>query len=171
MGYVSSTGVYGDHKGARVDESSRTQPVREGAIKRLNAESEWRHAAKSMGLPLHIFRMGGVYGPERNAIQSKASDKSKQRRSRRRYTARVHVADAAQAIVLSMENPRKFAIYNVVDDDPASRVEVEQYLMGESVAAPPPLSEEEKLVDNRFLKANLAWAPTFPSIRSWLHSK
>ncbi|CAM6084227.1 unnamed protein product [Calypogeia fissa] len=92
IGYLSSTSVYGDWQGDWVDEQSKPRPVEQKALARLAAEEAWLKFGLDHGVPVHVFRLGGIYGPGR-----------------------------------SMQNPDPGKTYNVVDDDPASRLEVLSY--------------------------------------------
>ncbi|KAG2492221.1 hypothetical protein HYH03_009466 [Edaphochlamys debaryana] len=127
FGYLSSTGVYGDWQGEWVDESSPCRQTSQRAIVRQEAEAAWQGLGASHGLPVHVFRLGGIYGPGRSALDSltqEAPSASQQRRGRQRYTARCHVGDICAVVAASMGRPRPGAVYNVVDDDPAPRSEV-----------------------------------------------
>jgi nucleoside-diphosphate-sugar epimerase len=98
----------------------------------LQAEERWQVAFEETGLPVHILRLAGIYGPGRSAIdaasdrRSRSSDDSsnKARRARQKYQSRVHVGDICRAVEASMRSPRPGAIYNIVDDEPAGRAEV-----------------------------------------------
>lgn len=130
VGYLSSTGVYGDHKGAWVDESSATSPTDAKAIARLRGEQAWLALHHKAGLPVHIFRLGGIYGPGRSvldAVAQQKSDSQRQRRSRQRFTARCHVHDICQVLLASIKQPNPGAIYNIVDNEPAPRSVTAEY--------------------------------------------
>lgn len=138
FGYLSSTGVYGDWQGGWVDESSECRPGRAAGILRLAQEQEWlklsrRMAAKGKRLPVHIFRLAGIYGPARSivtSLQQGRSGASVVRRTRQRYTSRCHVADIATTVALSMAAPQPGgAVFNVADLDPAPRSQVEAYAL------------------------------------------
>jgi nucleoside-diphosphate-sugar epimerase len=66
VGYLSSTGVYGDHDGGWVDESSQLRSADPKACARIQAEAEWLKLHESCGLPVAVFRLGGIYGPGRS---------------------------------------------------------------------------------------------------------
>ena len=138
-GYVSSTGVYGDHGGRWVDEGDELLGG-ERLQARVAAEAAWRARVGA-----RVFRMGGVYGPGRSALDAARRETlgpgghgnvsrgggPDSERERRRFTARIHVDDAARAVVASMtagDAPGR--VYNVVDDDPASRSDVLAHARG-----------------------------------------
>src|SRR5262245_2790201 len=68
VGYLSTTGVYGDRSGGWVDETSPLAPSGERGRRRVAAESGWLALHEDAGLPVHIFRLAGIYGPGRNAL-------------------------------------------------------------------------------------------------------
>ncbi|GLC45217.1 hypothetical protein PLESTB_000723900 [Pleodorina starrii] len=132
FGYLSSTGVYGDWQGEWVDESSPCRQTSSKAIVRQEAEAAWLQLYEQHGLPAHIFRLGGIYGPGRSVLDTLASEpadlsSSQRRRSRQRYTARCHVYDICAVLAASMAAPAPGRIYNVVDDDPAPRTDIMSY--------------------------------------------
>ncbi|KAK9822581.1 hypothetical protein WJX74_006916 [Apatococcus lobatus] len=130
-GYISSTGVYGGWQGDWVDESSELRGSSQTATARIQAEAAWSDLHQQAGFPTHIFRLGGIYGPGRSAIdaaKAKGPASSNQaRRSLRRYTSRCHVHDVCRVLHASMLRPCPGEVYNIVDDNPASRTEVMAY--------------------------------------------
>ena len=134
IGYLSSTSVYGDWQGDWVSEDTEPQPVERRAISRWEAEKEWLQFGHEAGICTRVFRLGGIYGPGRSALDTilrgeKLSDRQ-QRRGRKRFTARIHVAYICQVIIKAMamsqgEWPTR--VYNVVDDDPTPRADVMAY--------------------------------------------
>ncbi|KAK9826809.1 hypothetical protein WJX81_002893 [Elliptochloris bilobata] len=163
-GYVSSTGVYGDWGGAWVDERSELRAAAGKGAARRRAEAAWLALHAEHDLPLHIFRLGGIYGPGRSALNAAAAQlgserASQQRRARQRYTARCHVADVCAALAASMAAPCPGSIYNVADDDPASRAEHRTRARG---------ALEEKRVSNTKLKRELGVRLIFPTYREGL---
>ncbi|GMH43278.1 hypothetical protein BSKO_11200 [Bryopsis sp. KO-2023] len=131
MGYISSTGVYGDWDGDWVDERSSmfTQTGRGKA--RIAAENQWREFSTQRNLQLDVFRLGGIYGPGRNlfeALSSKNLLSSQSRRLQQRYTNRCHLLDVCRALHSAMiMGDAKGNTYNVVDDNPAPRSEVQPF--------------------------------------------
>ncbi|CAL5056554.1 unnamed protein product [Urochloa decumbens] len=126
--YLSSTSVYGDCGGALVDEDHTVNPKSESAKLRHKAEKGWLSLIDDLNLSAFVFRLGGIYGPGRSALDTLAKSKSLSQRQKLReskqYTARIHVADIYQAILASMSMRCARKIFNVVDDDPAPRAEV-----------------------------------------------
>ena len=127
LGYLSSTGVYGDHQGGWVDESSASLSLGQQAKVRLNAEKAWGSLAKNHQLPLHIFRIAGIYGPQRNALTRIAQGKIQTVYKENHFFSRIHVADIAAVLIASIKNPNPISIYNVADDEPAPSYEVDAY--------------------------------------------
>ena len=141
VGYLSSTSVYGgDRVDELIDEESEPRPSTEKANLRLAAEERWM-AGGSCGalLPIHIFRLGGIYGPQRSIIETIKNEGRErhyrqgptqaniERRRLARYTSRIHIDDVISTLVCSMRSPSPGSVYNVVDDDPAPRLEVEAF--------------------------------------------
>lgn len=122
IGYLSSTGVYGDTKGAWVDETSPTQPKTERAKRRVMAENQGLERFKTDALPVHIFRLPGIYGPKRNAVYQVLSGRARRLFKVDQVFSRIHAADIAQTLYASALKPRPGAIYNVVDTLPASNL-------------------------------------------------
>ncbi|MCH2393173.1 SDR family oxidoreductase [Oceanibaculum sp.] len=119
-GYLSTTGVYGDTGGAWVDEDSPLAPSTPSGKARVAAEAEWQ----GLNLPLHIFRLSGIYGPGRSAIDQLRAGTAKRIVKPGQIFNRIHVADIAQVLAASMAQPDPGAIYNLADDEPASSADV-----------------------------------------------
>jgi nucleoside-diphosphate-sugar epimerase len=166
VGYVSTTGVYGDHSGNWVTEQSETlAPTTSNAFHRINAENEWLALRSDRSSPIdvedecslrtvypHVFRLGGIYGPGRSALDTvkRKNRDNKSLPSERTETveesqgspasggtnwvSRIHVADICGAIIASMMAPvtgskgeGKGSVYNVADNLPAPREVVMKY--------------------------------------------
>ena len=141
LAYLSSTGVYGDHAGKFVDETSPCAPTTAKTRARLDAEQSWAAFATALGFPLRVFRLGGVYGPRRSLLDAAArangsetatsSEKKKSSRFSRAFVARCHVRDVVAILCASMrqaDDERIFGnavpdvrTYNAADDAPAPR--------------------------------------------------
>ena len=141
LAYLSSTGVYGDHAGKFVDETSPCAPTTAKTRARLDAEQSWAAFATALGFPLRVFRLGGVYGPRRSLLDAAArangsetatsSGKKKSSRFSRAFVARCHVRDVVAILCASMrqaDDERIFGnavpdvrTYNAADDAPAPR--------------------------------------------------
>ncbi len=138
VGYLSTTGVYGDHNGDWVDETTPLTPATKRGIARVQAEAAW---AAIPGLPLHIFRLAGIYGPGRGPF-AKVRDGSARRIIKPgQVFSRTHVADIAQVLAASIARPNPAGIYNVCDDDPAPPEDVIGYA-AELLGLPLPPAED-----------------------------
>uniref|UniRef100_A0A5B7BPM1 Putative dTDP-D-glucose 4,6-dehydratase n=1 Tax=Davidia involucrata TaxID=16924 RepID=A0A5B7BPM1_DAVIN len=190
--YLSSTSVYGNCGGAWVDEDYPVSPTSEKARARLVAEDGWLNLGHDLGLSAQIFRLGGIYGPGRSAVdtiikQEPLSEIQKMRASRH-YTSRVHVADICQALEASIYKPSPGKTYNIVDDDPAPRIEIFTFArdliqkkwpgqMKQTTSPdrdksfiPEGSSRGEKRVSNARMKKELGVRLLHPSYRSGLQS-
>lgn len=183
IGYLSTTGVYGDRRGGWVFEHSRLAAASLEGARRVGAERDWRDVARGMGLTLSVFRLPGIYGPGRSAL-----DRLRQGRARRiaapgQVFSRIHVDDLAAGLEASIARPRAGGVYNLCDDAPAPNSEVIAYAAGLLGIPPPPeipLAEadlrgpgrrfyaESKRVSNALAKAELGWRPAYPTYREGL---
>lgn len=127
IGYLSSTGVYGNHEGSWVSEESECIPHTPTGVARLKAEQAWLSFAKKNQLPLHVFRLSGIYGPGRNVIERLMNGKKQSIFKENQVFCRVHVDDIATTLLASIQLPNPLAIYNVSDDEPAPAYVVDQY--------------------------------------------
>ena len=180
VGYLSTTGVYGDHGGAWVDETTPLTPSTRRGAARVQAEAAW---SAIPGLPLHIFRLAGIYGPGRGPFAKVRKGTARRIIKPGQVFSRIHVEDIAQALDLSLAKPQPGAIYNLCDDDPAPPQDVIGHaaaLLG--LPLPPavdfdkaemtPMARsfyaESKKVRNDHAKAALGWQPIYPDYRSGL---
>lgn len=128
LGYISSTGIYGDCNGEWVSEDRPVNAIASKARARDFCEQQWLHLFHVHGLPVHIFRVAGIYGPGRsvldNALQSIRDSGSLPSSEHTTVTSRIHVSDIVHCLHVSMENPTGGEIYNIADDEPCSRFEV-----------------------------------------------
>lgn len=115
VGYLSTTGVYGDHQGRWVDEATPLIPQSERGRWRVQAEDQWR----ATGLPVHVFRLAGIYGPGRGPFEKVRDGTARRIIKPGQVFSRIHVGDIAQVLMASMARPDPGAAYNVCDDDPA----------------------------------------------------
>ena len=181
VGYLSTTGVYGDHDGAWVDESTPLAPSTKRGEARTRAEAEW----SKLGLPLHIFRLAGIYGPGRGPFSKVRSGKARRIIKPGQVFSRTHVEDIAQVLYASIKNPNPGRAYNVCDDDPAPPQDVIAYA-AELLGVPVPeainiedaeMSEmarsfyaESKRVRNDRIKTELGITLKFPDYKSGLRA-
>ncbi|NPD14331.1 SDR family oxidoreductase [Xinfangfangia sp. D13-10-4-6] len=126
VGYLSTTGVYGDTKGAWVDEDSPVLPARARSGERVAAERDWL----ATGLPVHIFRLAGIYGPGRGPFEKIRNGTARRIMKEGQVFSRIHVDDIVQVLLASMARPRPGRIYNVCDDLPSSAAEVLSFAAG-----------------------------------------
>lgn len=127
LGYLSSTGVYGNHEGNWVDEDSECIPHTPTGIARLKAEQDWLSFAEKHQLPLHVFRLSGIYGPGRNVLERLIHGKKQSVFKENQVFSRIHVEDIVTTLVASIQLPNPLAIYNVSDDEPTPAHVVDQY--------------------------------------------
>ena len=126
VGYLSTTGVYGNTKGDWVSEINKPNPFQKRSYKRLNCEKEWIES----GLPVQIFRLPGIYGPGRSTFEAIKNKKIRVISKKNQVFSRIHVADIANAIIYLLQNKNSLKFYqviNIADDEPCSQIEVIQY--------------------------------------------
>jgi nucleoside-diphosphate-sugar epimerase len=123
LGYLSATSVYGDHFGNWVTEESETKPIESRGENRLKLEKKWLNSE----LPVHIFRLAGIYGPDRNALIDLQLGKARNVQKEGHLFSRIHVEDIANILLSSMQNIKPGEIYNCADDVPTIQSEVVTY--------------------------------------------
>ena len=185
LGYLSTTGVYGDRGGAWVDETDALLPTGERGRRRVAAEAQWLALARAPGLPVHIFRLAGIYGPGRSALDTVRQGRAQRIDKPGQVFSRIHVADIVQVLRASMARPRPGAIYNVCDDDPAPPEAVIAHACELLGMTPPPLIpfdkaklspmalsfyDDNKRVSNRRMKEELGVRLRYPSYRDGLQA-
>lgn len=119
LGYLSTTGVYGDRNGGWVDETSDLAPTTARGRSRVQAEQAWQALAAAHDLPLHIFRLAGIYGPGRGPFAKLRNGTARRIVKPGQVFSRIHVEDIARILMASVDAPAPGAIYNLCDDDPA----------------------------------------------------
>jgi len=124
VGYLSTTGAYGDHNGGWVDETTEPRPSTKRGSRRYRAEEQWLSMYEHHDMPVHIFRLAGIYGPGRSALDSVRAGIVRRLDKPSHAFSRVHVDDIVQVLIASMLNPAPGEIYNVCDDAPAPSHEV-----------------------------------------------
>jgi nucleoside-diphosphate-sugar epimerase len=178
-GYLSTTGVYGDTGGALVDETAPLWPTGERGRRRVAAEAAWL----SSGLPVHVFRLAGIYGSGRNALEQVRAGTARRVHRPGHVFSRIHVEDIATVLAVSMARPDPGAIYNVCDDEPAEPADVvaeAARLLGRD---PPPLMpyeaaalspmarsfwDDNRRVSNARIKRDLGVTLAYPTYREGL---
>lgn len=124
LGYLSTTAVYGDHGGGWVDEETALAPTSDRARRRVDAERAWLDLQKSHGVPVHVFRLAGIYGPGRNALVDARRGQAHRIQKPGQVFSRIHVGDIVEVLAASMARPYPGRIYNVCDDEPASSEDI-----------------------------------------------
>ena len=179
-GYLSTTGVYGDHGGGWVDEDTPPAPSTARGEARVRAEAEWRAVPN---LPLHVFRLAGIYGPGRGPFAKLRAGTARRVVKPGQVFSRIHVDDVALVLRASIDRPQPGAVYNVCDDDPAPPEDVIAHAARLLGLPPPPavafadaelspmarsFYAESKRVSNRRIKEELGVALRHPDYRSGL---
>jgi nucleoside-diphosphate-sugar epimerase len=182
VGYLSTTGVYGDHDGDWVDEDTPLNPATTRGQARVEAEAAW---AAIPGLPLHVFRLAGIYGPGRGPFAKVREGTARRIIKPGQVFSRTHVDDIAQVLLASIERPNPGGIYNVCDDDPAPPedvIEEAARLLGLPVpeaedfhtAEMSPMARsfysESKKVSNDRIKSELGVVLRYPDYRAGLRA-
>jgi len=143
VGYLSTTGVYGDHQGDWVDEDAPLTPATARGIARVKAEAAWREIK---GLNLHIFRLAGIYGPGRGPFSKVRNGTARRIIKAGQVFSRTHVADIAQVLEASINKPNPGTAYNVCDNDPAPPEDVIAYA-AELLGLPIPPAQDFETAD------------------------
>ncbi len=138
-GYLSTTGVYGDTGGEWVSEAAWLKPTGERQKRRVEAERGWLNLYRQYGVPMHLFRLAGIYGPGRSAIDSVRDGTARRVDKPGQVFCRIHVEDIARTLRASMARPTLGAVYNVADDLPSPSHEVVEYACRLLGVEPPPL--------------------------------
>lgn len=183
VGYLSTIGVYGNHDGAWVDEDTPLTPATKRGQLRVSAEAQWQAVANDANLPLHIFRLAGIYGPGRGPFAKVRSGTARRIVKPNQLFSRIHVDDIATTLLASIAHPDPGRIYNVCDDKPAPPQDVIAYA-AELLNLPVPPAEdfataemtpmarsfyaESKSVRNNRIKSELGVKLRYPSYEDGL---
>jgi nucleoside-diphosphate-sugar epimerase len=180
IGYLSATNVYGDHNGKLVSESSQTKPKTKKGINRLVAEKQWLELISKFNLPIKIFRLAGIYGPNRNIKERLIKGLVKNIFKEGQFFSRIHVEDIANILNLSMNNITKNKIYNLADDFSCNLNVINEYLCEKNSLIKPAQIDfddmsldykkesfflENKRVDNSLVKKDLLKNFKYPSFK------
>ncbi|HEX6859999.1 MAG TPA: SDR family oxidoreductase [Caulobacteraceae bacterium] len=179
IGYLSTTGVYGDREGGWVFETSHLAARSIEGARRCRAERDWLEVGRGMGLTVQVFRLPGIYGPGRSAFER--LEKSRNIVKPGQVFSRIHIDDIASGLAASIARPRAGGIYNLCDDEPAPPQEVIAYAARLIGREPPPeqpfdpadtsrFFAENKRVSNARAKAELGWRLAYPTYREGLES-
>lgn len=185
IGYLSSNGVYGDHGGAWVDEFSPLRAVSRRGLRRIAAEADWASLGATFDLPVVIFRLPGIYGPGRSALDAVRDGRARRIVKDGQVFNRMHVDDIAAALEASLARPAAGALFNLADDLPSPPQDVIEYACALlAVEPPPPIPFEEaelshmgrsfylenKRVRNDRMKQALGVALAYPTYREGLRA-
>ncbi len=183
IGYLSTTGVYGDRGGATVCEEDTPAPSNTRSQRRLTAERAWLEFGRKHDVAVQIFRLAGIYGPKRSVLDSVRAGTAKRINKPEHLFSRIHVDDIGTILMASMSRPRASAIYNVCDDAAAAPAEVTLHACRLLGVEPPPLEEfdadkmspmaqsfwkENRLVSNALVKHELGISLRYPDYRAGL---
>ncbi|MFA7263423.1 MAG: SDR family oxidoreductase [Caulobacter sp.] len=183
IGYLSTTGVYGDREGRWVFEAGPLSARSIESARRVCAERDWRQVGRGMGLTVTAFRLPGIYGPGRSALDRVRDGTARGIVKPGQMFSRIHVDDLAAGLAASIARPRAGASYNLCDDEPAPSHAVNAFAAKLLGREPPPLVafedanltdaarrfwSENKRVSNSLAKAELGWRPAYPTYREGL---
>lgn len=183
IGYLSTVGVYGDHNGGWVTEDTPCRPINARSQWRVKAEMQWLSFAAARGVPCQVFRLAGIYGPGRSAIDRVRSGRAQRIIKPGQVFNRIHVADIAAIVCAGIRNPGAGPIFNVADDEAAPPQDVIAYAA--DLLGLPPLPDipfetaemspmarsfysDNKRVDNKRIKTQLGVSLSFPTYREGL---
>ena len=179
VGYLSTTGVYGDHQGAWIDEETPAGLLSERGQRRVAAEAQWA----ATGLPMHYFRLAGIYGPGRNSLRALQNGTARRVVKQGQVFSRIHLADITRILEASIANPNAGRAYSVCDDTPAPPQDVVTYAAELMGVSPPALQDfataelspmarsfygENKRIRNNRIKEELGVSLEYPDYRAGL---
>ncbi len=185
IAYLSTVGVYGDYQGGWVNEDTPPRPVSPRSLQRLDAEQAWQDFAACQNAELGIFRLSGIYGPGRSAIENLRAGTARRLVKPGQVFNRIHVGDIAGAVTVGLLGSGPLGILNLTDDEPCPPQDVVAHAAGLLGIEPPPeqpfetaeLSPmarsfygENKRVSNARIKARLGYAFRFPTYREGLRA-
>lgn len=183
IGYISSTAVYGDRDGGWVFEGDALNAASVEGARRVRAEADWMDAGRGMGLTVCVFRLPGIYGPGRSAVDRLRDGTARLVRKPGQVFNRIHVEDIVSGLFASMARPRPGGIYNLADDAPAPADQVIEWAAKRMGLPLPPAVAwtdpsvsvtmrrfylDSKRVSNAQAKAELDWRPAYPTWREGL---
>ena len=179
VGYLSTTGVYGDHQGAWIDEETPAGLLSERGQRRVAVEAQWA----ATGLPMHYFRLAGIYGPGRNSLRALQNGTARRVVKQGQVFSRIHLVDITRILEASMANPNAGRAYSVCDDTPAPPQDVVTYAAELMGVCPPALQDfataelspmarsfygENKRIRNNRIKEELGVSLEYPDYRAGL---
>jgi nucleoside-diphosphate-sugar epimerase len=185
IGYLSTVGVYGDQHGAWVSEETVPKPNSARTQARVHAEQAWLDFGEEIGVPVHVFRLAGIYGPGRSVFDKLMAGTARRINKDGQVFSRIHVEDIAGVLEASMARPRGGAIYNVADDEPAAPGDVVAHAAKMIGVEPPPEIDFEdadlspmarsfyqgsRKIGNALIKSELGVELRYPTFREGLIS-
>lgn len=185
VGYLSATSVYGDSGGKMVDETTPPAPTTERGRRRAEAEADWLRLWQERGVPVHIFRLAGIYGPGRSALDQLRKGVARRIKKPGHLFSRIHVDDINAVLAASIARPDPGAIYSVCDDEPAESSAVTGFAAGLLDRPPPeeipfddadlsPMARsfyaDSRLVSNARIKRELGIKLRYPDYRAGLRA-
>ena len=185
IGYLSTTGVYGDTGGAVVDESAPLRASVPRSIRRVTAEGAWLALWHQRRLPVHVFRLAGIYGPGRNILPQVRRGEARRIDRPGQLFSRIPVEDIAAVLRASIAAPRPGRVYNVCDDEAAAPADVTAFacrLLGAPLPPLVPFDEaapamsamalsfwhDNRRVDNTRIRQELGVRLRYPTYREGL---
>ncbi len=183
VAYLSTTGVYGDHQGRWIDENFPLTPNTERGEKRVAAEAQWLALRRDHQVPVHVFRLAGIYGPGRNQLLTVRDGTAKRVIKQGQIFSRIHVDDIAGILHASMAQPNPGRAYNVADDEPCPPQDVVAFAAALLGLPPPPeitfedaklspmaasFYADSKRVSNARVKQELGYVFKYPNYRAGL---
>ncbi|MBB4198654.1 NAD(P)-dependent oxidoreductase [Rhodoblastus sphagnicola] len=183
--YLSTIGVYGDHQGAWIDETSELRPSNDRTRWRVTAENDWLALGARTGKQVYVLRLSGIYGPDRSVIEKLRDGTAKRLIKPGQVFNRIHVADIAQTINACFTGSAPGGVYNVTDDEPAPPQDVVTYAAELLGIEPPPEQEfvaaqlspmarsfygDNKRVRNAKIVADLGVKLRFPTYRQGIEA-
>ena len=185
MGYLSTVGVYGDSQGAWIDETMPAEATSARGRRRIVAEQDWLALGAHRATRTQIFRLAGIYGPGRSAIDRMREGNAHRVVKPGQVFNRIHVDDIAAAVIAGIDGRGAEQIYNVTDDEPAPPQDVITFAAGLLHMPPPPevpfedaqlspmaasFYADNKRIRNDRLRQDLGVALQFPTYREGLRA-
>ncbi len=183
VGYLSTTAVYGNRDGKWVDETSPPAPTSKRGSLRLKAEEQWRSFLTADNLPVHFFRLAGIYGPGRSAVDAIKAGTSRRIDKPGHAFNRIHVDDVVEVLIASINHPKPGEIYNLADDNPVPSHEVIEFACRMMSIEIPPLQPydqsdmppivrsfytDNKRISNEKIKTDLGVKLLYPDYKTGL---
>ena len=180
LGYLSTTGVYGDHAGAWIDEDTPPGPLGARGQRRVEAEQAWLDLGAAADIGVHLFRLAGIYGPYRNQLSAVKNGTARRINKPGQVFSRIHVDDIAQVLTASIARPQAGRAYSLCDDEPAPPQDVVAFAAQLLGLDPPPLVDfeeaelsdmarsfysENKRIANARIKTELGVTLAYPDYR------